>query len=418
MQNDSEEFIKLSRSILVQFKQLEDPRVQGRTRYQLIDIVFICLCGILCNQNDFEAMEEFAKNKIEWFRTFIELPNGVPSHDTLRRVLSIIDPNKLEKIFIEWVKEHQELIKNQVIAMDGKLISGTGLNWGLGKEYKKRPLALVNVWASKNKISLGQFATKSTGSPEVNTIINDCLENLNIKNMIITVDAANSTPCFAQKVIKKGGDYLMPIKNNQKAHSKEIRRMLSQSAVKSKQCTIVEEKDRKETRVCTVFNFDKNISLFQSHLIHRESFPYLRNIVHVKYTREEKRRSFMKREKNSNGEWIIKHDSTQSMTKTSVFERYFLTSIDSRDPKFILQKTKDHWTIENSLHWQLDVLFSEDDNRVREHQTARNMSSLRKLALNLLSNAKEHDPKMKLTRIKTKCTFNDDFREKVIFNLF
>ncbi len=206
--------VETPRSLIEHIRQIPDPRIEKKCRHKLEDIVAISICAILCAADDWNAIEGFGKAKQEWFRSFLELPNGIPSHDTFRRVFSILSPAAFERFFTDWVRQVAGLIKG-VVAIDGKTLRRSH-DRGLGKSA----IHMVSAWSAENSLVLGQIKTEEK-SNEI-TAIPKLLQVLALEGCIVTIDAMGCQKAIAQQIIEQDGDYLLALKGNQESLSEAV----------------------------------------------------------------------------------------------------------------------------------------------------------------------------------------------------
>jgi predicted transposase YbfD/YdcC len=336
-------------SIKKHFRHLHDPRVTGRTKHRLIDLLVLALCGIIANCDDWPDIALFAKQREAWFRRFLSLPGGIPSHDTFERVFAALNPRALEACCLAWLRAVAGLAGVEHIAIDGKSLRGSG-NGKLGA------LHIVSAWATKAQVSLGQVAVDGKGN-EI-TAIPKLLELLDLDGALVTIDAIGCQKRIAKKIVDRGGDYLLVVKANQERLLEDIQETVNQAfdgalpAGKVRQRTTTERgHGRLEERSCVVIEDVHGIR-------DRAAWPHLRVV------------GMCRRERTVNGQ-----------TTTEVC--YFIGSRRMAAYRY-MAALRNHWGIENNLHWQLDVSFHEDASRVENRHGAENLSLFRKLALSLL----------------------------------
>ncbi len=237
-------------SLKKHFRPLKDPRVVGRSRHRLIDIIVIAICGVIANCDDWPDIALFAQQRESWFRRFLALPNGVPSHDTFERVFAALDPRVFERCCVAWLGEVAQLVNVGHIAIDGKTLCGSAAA-GL------KPLHLVSAWATQAQVSLGQVAVD--GKSNEITAIPKLLELLDLHGALVTIDAIGCQKAIAQKIVAGGGDYILIVKNNQPGLLSDIQETVNRAyddeiaAAKKRQCTTTEEgHGRVERRSCLV----------------------------------------------------------------------------------------------------------------------------------------------------------------------
>jgi len=336
-------------SIKKHFRRLLDPRVKGRSKHLLIDLLVMALCGIIANGDDWPDIALFAQQRESWFRRFLKLPGGIPSHDTFERVFAALNPRALEACCLTWLRAVAGLAGIEHIAIDGKSLRGSG-NGGLGV------LHVVSAWATQAQVSLGQVAVDGKGN-EI-TAIPKLLDLLDLDGALVTIDAIGCQKRIAKKIPDRGGDYVLVVKANQERLLEDVQATVARAldgelpAARVRQCTTRERgHGRMEERSCVVIEDVRGIR-------DRSAWPQLRVV------------GMCRRERTVNGE-----------TTTEV--HYFIGSRRMAARRY-LAALRNHWGIENNLHWQLDVTFHEDASRVENRHGAENLSLFRKLALSLL----------------------------------
>jgi predicted transposase YbfD/YdcC len=361
------------------FQELTDPRVIGRSQYYLSDILTIVLCAVISGAEGFNDIEMFARCKESFFRTFLELPNGIPSHDTINRVMSMISPDEFSKCFAEWVKSLSKKISG-IIAIDGKTARGS-----FHDADSRDCLHMVSAWSVENGLVLGQVRTNEK-SNEI-TAIPTLLSLLDIKDCVVTIDAMGCQTEIAQKILDGGGDYVLSLKGNQ-GNSHETVELLFKWEMKnnfsgvtcSEFSTVEKDHGRIETR--SIFS----IGSLEIDELGLEKWPELKSVTLVESKRE------------INGKSTIEH-------------RYYLSSLTA-DAERIGKVVREHWGIENSLHWVLDVGFNEDKARNRKDHSAANMTMIRHMAINIMKNDKSSKTSMRGKRLKA--GWDDSYLLKLI----
>lgn len=353
--------MKTKSGVLSFFASLPDHRIDRTKLHLAEDIVFISIASVLCGADTWDEMEDFGNSKTEWLKTILELPNGIPSHDTFNRFFTSLDPDAFEKCFLEWTSHIVKQNAGKVISIDGKTIRGSR-----GKGIKSA-IHMVSAWVEENQITLGQIQVEDK-SNEI-TAIPALLDALLISGSIVTIDAMGCQVDIAKKIVSKNADYLLAVKANQPELFEDIQdsfRML-------KPIDVCEDIDyghgRVETRVCSII---RDFSLIDK----AQRWPQLNAVARVQAERF--------------------HKATQ---KTETETRYYITSANS-DAETIGKCIRSHWGIENSLHWVLDVAFLEDKNRKRAGNAAHNASLLNRIALNLLKKEKTSRRSVKGKRLK------------------
>jgi len=356
------------------FGQIDDPRRNVTKLHKLNDILLIGIIAVISGAETWNNIEEYARAKEDFLRKFLELPNGIPSHDTFNRVFSLIDHQQFEACFIEWVNSLAGLVKGQVIAIDGKTIRGAKTHG------KKSPIHLVSAWASENNMVLGQVKTNEK-SNEI-TAIPKLLEILAIEESIITIDAMGCQTDIASKIIDKQADYILAVKQNQKQLYEDIQDAFRFSKAVQTATSVDLDHGRIETRECHIIN------RFE-HLQDMKKWRGLKTIIKIESTREFK----------------------NSKKPTEKATRFYISSLQAEAEDF-MKAIRSHWSIENKLHWMLDVAFGEDASRKRKGNAAQNFSTLNKIALNLLKNEKTLKIGVKGRRLKA--GWDDNYLLKVL----
>lgn len=358
------------KSLMSVISEVDDPRVKGRTKHELSSILFLVLCGVLSGCQSVFEIWHLSVTREEWLKKYVPLPHGMPSHDTISRVLSILDASSLEKHLFEWVRK---LLPQSIeqICIDGKAIKGTEKGFNNGK----RPLTLVCAFAHGLELTVGQASAPSTGSAETKAAI-DCLSGLNISQTVVTSDAGINSKAFLEKVLEGKGDYIVPVKLNSKLCFKEI----ATHICKNEEWTDnYEEKrhGRVESRRSRVLA----VSTDMTKVIER--FPNAKCVIEIHRNRATKDKRFVVVETGSDGKQTYNVNPNMDQIRQHETSTYYVSS-RNLTPKQALKYVRNHWTIENNLHWQLDVAFGEDSFQVRIKQLSQNLSTLRKMALNLI----------------------------------
>jgi predicted transposase YbfD/YdcC len=360
------------------FRKLKDPRLNRRRLHSLMDILFIALCAVLCRAQDWQQVESFGKKRLAWLRRFLKLPNGIPSHDTFERVFDRLDPVAFQRCLQWWVTDIADLLNIKHIAIDGKSLRGSGSS-------KLGMLHLVSAWATDEHLSLGQVATAEK-SNEI-TAIPELLQLLELKGAIVTIDAMGCQKAIASKIIERGGDYLLIAKDNQPTLREQIESTLHQTLASNREDVRHDEHStadkghgRVENRHCTILIDPKGLA-------GQDEWEKLRVIG--MYVRERQ----------------------VGNAKPTIETSYFIGS-KVTSAKNYLKALRNHWGIENNLHWQLDVTFGEDANRVTKRSGAENLALVRKLALMML---KRHPSKKSLACKQLDAALDPQFLEEVLF---
>ncbi len=358
------------------FGEVPDPRVIGRCDHKLIDIIIIAMCGVLCGAEGWEDIEEFGQNKAAWLKQFLELKHGIPSHDTFRRVFSLLDAEAFQARFMRWVEGAFTVKRGQVMALDGKTARGSA-----EPRKGKKALHLVSAWASANGVLLGQRKVDEKAN-EI-TAIPALLEELYLAGCIVTIDAMGGQKAIAQTIRDQQADYVLALKGNQGHLYEDVRDWFNwahERAFKGMTYDFWQSPSkghgRLEIRRCWVLSDPQAFETLQ----HHEGWAGLQSIVMVQ------------RERHING---------QTQTETA----YFISSLPA-DARLLLHATRAHWSVENTFHWTLDVTFREDAARLRSGESAENFAILRHVAFNLL---KHHPAKLSLKRKPFRAALDDRF---------
>ena len=354
--------MKLEGTFLEHFTHLDDPRLNSHRnfRHNLGEILIISILATICGADGWVEIERFGLAKESWLMTFLELPNGIPSHDTFARVFALLDPARFEKCFNQWIASLNVDLTNEIIALDGKTLRGSG-----NKRQKQPALHLVSAWTTKNRLMLAQVKTAEK-SNEI-TAIPELLEMLNIQDAIITIDAMGCQVGIAKQIIEKKADYVLSLKENQPnlyqdVHNIFIRAEEGEKKYKNMLHLRKIEKNHDHGRVET-----RRYTLISARdpLLFELRWPGLKGIGKLDVVR-----------------------TTNHVVERST--RYFITSLDYENIDKFKEAVRKHWQIETDLHWSLDVGFREDLNQSHIGHSAHNLAIIRRIALNLLKQETTH----------------------------
>ncbi len=361
------------------FASLEDPRTPDKTEHLLIDVVTIAICAVICGANGFTEIADYGKAKYDWLKGFLELSNGIPSHDTFGRIFSLISPSAFQRCFQSWIQTVATLTSGEVVAIDGKCLRRSH-----DRSSNKAAIHMVNAWASRNRVTIGQFKTDEK-SNEI-TAIPQLLSILELEGCIVTIDVMGCQTKIASAIVDKGADYVLALKDNQgnlaedvKLHFEEaIQYGIDDYAIETYE-SVNGGHGRIETRKCYTCS---DIGWLEA----KAKWTGLKTIVRIDS------------ERDVDGK--IGNDT-----------RYYITSLEN-DPKRILEAIRSHWGVESSHHWVLDVAFREDESRIRKGYAAENFSVLRNIAANLLRN--EMSSKRGIKGKRLKAGWNNGYLVKVL----
>ena len=355
-------------SVECYFRDLPDPRVDRQKRHALMDILTIAICAVICGADSWVQVEQFGQAKEAWFKTFLALPHGIPSHDTFGRVFAKLDPAGFERCFVSWTHRLCEDNAGDVVAIDGKT-----LRRSFDQAASKTALHLVSAWAADSRLTLGQVATDQK-SNEI-TAIPKLLEILDLRGATVTIDAMGCQKAIARQIIDQEGDYVLSLKGNQGTLHEEVKLLMDEAI----------QHDFEHMRYDTCETIDGD------------------------HGRIEKRRLWCTDQIDwfrDKGQWpglrsfaCVESERTIG-DRTTRERRYFISSLDATHAHHYAHAVRSHWGIENSVHWVLDVAFDEDRSRVRKGHGAENFSMLRRIALNMLRHEATNKVGIKTKRLR------------------
>lgn len=368
-------------SIADHFAQMSDPRVERTRRHKLIDIITIAICAVICGADTWGEIEIYGQAKHGWLKQFLELPNGIPSHDTFARVFSRLDPEQFQNCFLNWVKSISKMVAGEVVAIDGKTLRHS---YDSGSD--KKAIHMVSAWATEQRLVLGQVKVDEK-SNEI-TAIPELLKVLSLQGCIVTIDAIGCQKEIVKLIAGQEADYIITLKKNQGSLFKRVEGLFSE-ALRSKyqgfthsiERVLSESHGREETRYC----------------------------VHL---------SNVQRQIDPEGEWqnlqsIGRTDLMRTVNgKTKIETRYFISSLPN-NAKLLADSVRNHWGIENSLHWILDVAFREDDSRIRKDNAPQNFAILRHIANSLLQ--QERSKKIGIKNKRLTAGWDNEYLAQVLF---
>lgn len=371
--------LSIERSMASHFAGLEDPRSPTQRRHQLIEMIVIAIAATLSGADGWAGVETFAKGKEAWLRSFLELPEGIPSHDTFGRVFALIHPEQFAACFRQWSESVAELIPDEIIAVDGKTLRRS--------HHRAKGLAalhLVSAWATANRVVLGQVATDAK-SNEI-TAIPRLLEWLKLEGCIVTIDAMGCQTKIAEQIVNQGGDYVLALKGNQETLAAEVEEAFIDADAKDYvgvDSEFLETVERGHGRLET----RRYRTLGDLSDVPRSALWEAMNMIGMVESRRE------------------------VAGKVSIETRYFIGSIGTSAARFA-HAVRGHWGIENGLHWNLDISFREDECRVRDPVARENLAVLRHLVLSRLKN---DNVKLGLQNKRLKAACDERYLTKLLF---
>jgi predicted transposase YbfD/YdcC len=357
------------------FKALPDPRriEKGNFRYPLIEIIFLVISAVISNADDWCSISTFGKSQLNWLRKFFPYKNGTPSHDTLGELFASIDNEKFNECFVEWIKSAQDIIGGGIVTIDGKRLRGS-----YDKGSSKAAIHMVSAFAVENGICLGQ---KQTGakSNEI-TAIPKLLDLLELKGAIVTIDAMGCQKSIVEQLDQKEAGYVIAVKENQEELYEQVKKMFEINKGVSHQ-DVDSGHGRVEIRTCTVVD---QLKFFDT----KDQWAGLKSVVKIEAQR-----------------------TTKLDGKTQNETRYYISNCSANAERlnYIVRK---HWSIENQLHWVLDVIFNEDSSRRRMKNSAANFNIILKTAMAILK--KDTDKKTSLNRKRYMAALDRDYRDKLL----
>jgi predicted transposase YbfD/YdcC len=371
-----------STDIFEHFDEMEDPRMDRQKRHSLMDVLFIAVCAVICGGTSFVDMYDFGCAKQEWLEQQLELPNGIPSHDTFRRVFALINPEAFRKCFMSWTQALSNATGGDIIAFDGKTLrrsfdTGTGLS----------AIHVVNAWSCENDFCVGQM--KVDGKSNETTAMPALMAMMDVKGSVITADALNCQRDIAEQIIRQGGDYVLALKSNQPSLYEDVKLFFEDGFEEGFDIDVQEcQSDdwghgRTENRKCWAANIE-HLEWFK----HAKKWKGLKSIACVRSTR-----------RTNDGE--------------SVENRYFISSLEQ--VKTIAKSVRGHWNVENKLHWVMDVDFDEDACRVRMDHAPENFALVRQMAHNLLK--QESSKGFSIRRKMKKAAYDTDFLARILLGV-
>jgi predicted transposase YbfD/YdcC len=353
--------LAIPQDALVCLENVADPRVSRRKLHKLSDILVVALCGFIAGCEGWVDVELFGLSNLRWFEKFLELPNGIPSHDTFGRIFALLDPQQLARVLRRFVQTVVSSQPGETIAIDGKTLRRSGEST-TGQEA----LHLVSAWATERGVVLGQVAT---GNHDEIAAASELLQLLNVRGATITIDALGCQKTIAQQVHEQGADYVLAVKGNQKNLKEAIDFYMGPghaNVPRSKLTTNETNHGRTEQRTYTAMAAPKVV---------RSEWPDAQSIVRVC------------------------RETVDGQGKKTKEVRNFISSLPA-NVKRLASAIRGHWGIENTLHWSLDVTFNEDQSRIRQGYAAENAALLRRLALSILKQDTRYSNSLRCKRLR------------------
>jgi predicted transposase YbfD/YdcC len=366
-------------SLKTHFSDLSDPRAQHSIEHLLMDIVLITICAVICGAESWVEIENYGIAKQEWLESFLELPNGIPSHDTIERLFARLRPEQVQQCFLNWVQAMFEISDGQLISIDGKTLRGS-----YERDSKRGMIHMVSAWASQSRIVLGQRKVNEK-SNEI-TAIPELLRVLDLAGAVVSIDAMGCQTAIAEQIVEQQGDYVLALKGNQGNLHEDVEQLFDharQQQFRGVEHDDYETQDTGHGRIEIRRYWVMGNTEF---LIGAENWAKLTTIGCVESQRQVK-------------------------GKTTCETRYYLLSLPLDATQFA-QAVRGHWGIENQLHWVLDVAFREDQARSTLGYSGENLAVIRHLAINLLTQEKSAKGGIRAKRLKA--GWDDNYLLKVL----
>ena len=359
------------------FEGLQDPRVIGRTTHPLEAILFLTLCAVLCGMDDWESIEQWGNNRVQWLSEFIDVSNGIPSHDTISRVFAALDSALFQERFVLWMSTLVPSLEGQIVAIDGKTVRGSRQ-----RRCGKQAIHLVSAFVCGHGLTLGQLKTQEK-SNEI-TAIPELIEALELRGSIVTIDAMGCQKEIAAAIVGRQADYVLALKGNQDTLLRQVKHFFDTTEWLNYrdfgamgQATQAKGHGRRETRRC--------VALPAKDIGRTDAWTGLQSVVMV--------------------------ESMRDLGGSCTSEKRFYISSLAPDSALLAHAIRSHWEIENRLHWCLDVTFREDASQIRIAHAPENLNIVRKIAMNLL---RLNPLKRSLPKKRLQACLNNDYLAEVM----
>ncbi len=360
---------------------MSDPRIERSKLHKLIDIMTIAICAVISGADTWVDIEMYGEAKYKWLKKFLELPNGIPSHDTFARVFARIDPEQFQQCFLNWINTISVRTDGEIVAIDGKTLRHS---YDSGSE--KAAIHMVSAWATSQKLVLGQVKVDEK-SNEI-TAIPELLKVLDLKGCIVTIDAMGCQREIVKLIKEQGGDYVITLKKNQGSLYSRVEDLFKQGVL-SKYQGFEHDVHR-----------EREIGHGRSEIRHYTTLSNIKKLVDP----EDKWTGLIS---------VGKVDYVRTIDgKPKLESRYYISAIPLKAKK-LAEYVRTHWQIENCLHWVLDVQFNEDNSRIRKDNSPENFAVLRHIAHNLLN--QEKSLKVGIKRKRNRAGWDDNYLFKVLF---
>lgn len=358
------------------FSSLEDPRRinKGNYFYPLLEIVFLTISAVISGADSWTMVQQFGESKEEWLRKYFPFENGVPSHDVIGKFFARLDHKTFSNCFTNWISSITSFTKGEVVAIDGKTICNSKNN-----TTGKTAIHMVSAFAAENGLCLGQEVVHEK-SNEI-TAIPKLLDLLEIKGCLVTIDAMGCQKDIAERVIENGADYMLMVKDNQKELKEQVEKLFNRAQPEETDLQVDAGHGRVESRSCQAIS---NLQFLDD----KEQWPGIKTIVRIISERHDKQTG-----------------------ETALQQRYYISSMEANAP-LMNRAVRQHWSIENKLHWSLDVFFKEDASLKKKGNSAINFNIILKLALAMLE--KEKSKKLSKPVKRLTAALDDNYRDKII----